>query len=141
MWQTKAIFREAVRDIVPAEILTRKKMGFPVPVGRWLRDDFWPVVQEFVLGPRATARGFFDRASLARMAEEHRSGRARHGDRLWLLVNLEIWQRVLCEGDDPAVVMQVLNANALGQGGRAVAVNDWRAGAKPANRVGAVPAA
>jgi hypothetical protein len=75
------------------------------------------------------------------MAEEHRSGRARHGDRLWLLVNLEIWQRVLCEGDDPAVVMQVLNANALGQGGRAVAVNDWRAGAKPANRVGAVPAA
>ena len=33
MWQTKAIFREAVRDIIPAEILTRKKMGFPVPVG------------------------------------------------------------------------------------------------------------
>ena len=57
MWQTKAIFREAVRDIIPPEILTRKKMGFPVPVGRWLRDDFWPVVQEFVLGPRATAAG------------------------------------------------------------------------------------
>ena len=140
MWQTKAIFREAVRDIIPAEILTRKKMGFPVPVGRWLRDDFWPVVQEFVLGPRATSRGYFDRASLARMADEHRSGRGKHGDRLWLLVNLEIWQRVFCEGEDPAAVMQVMNANSLGQDGRAVAVNDWRASAKPADRVGAVPA-
>jgi asparagine synthase (glutamine-hydrolysing) len=140
MWQTKAIFREAVRDIIPPEILTRKKMGFPVPVGRWLRDDFWPVVQEFVLGPRATSRGYFDRASLARMADEHRSGRGKHGDRLWLLVNLEIWQRVFCEGDDPAAVMQVMNANPLGQDGRAVAVNDWRASAKPADRVGAVPA-
>jgi asparagine synthase (glutamine-hydrolysing) len=141
MWQTKAIFREAVRDIIPSEILTRKKMGFPVPVGRWLGKEFWPVVQEFVLGPRATSRGYFDRGSLARMAEEHRSGRAKHGDRLWLLVNLEIWQRVFCEGEDPAAVMQVLNANSLGQDGRAVAVNDWRTGAKSADRVGAVPAA
>ncbi|HET9469188.1 MAG TPA: asparagine synthase (glutamine-hydrolyzing) [Vicinamibacterales bacterium] len=140
MWQTKAIFREAVRDIIPAEILTRKKMGFPVPVGRWLGREFWPVVQEFVLGPRATARGYFDRASLVRMADEHRSGRAKHGDRLWLLVNLEIWQRIFCEGEDPAAVMQVLNANPLGEDGRAVAVNDWRASAKPADRVGAVPA-
>jgi asparagine synthase (glutamine-hydrolysing) len=141
MWQTKAIFREAVRDIIPSEILTRKKMGFPVPVGRWLGNEFWPVVQEFVLGPRATSRGFFDRASLARMADEHRSGRVKHGDRLWLLVNLEIWQRVFCEGDDPASVMQVLNANSLGQDGRTMAVNDWRTGAKSADRVGAVPAA
>src|SRR2546426_4933070 len=44
-------------DLVPREILTRRKMGFPVPVGRWLRDPFWPVVQEFVLGPRARERG------------------------------------------------------------------------------------
>jgi asparagine synthase (glutamine-hydrolysing) len=140
MWQTKAIFREAVRDIIPAEILTRRKMGFPVPVGRWLRADFWPVVQEFVLGPRAASRGYFDRASLARMADEHRSGRGKHGDRLWLLVNLEIWQRIFCEGEEPAAVMQVLNANPLGEDGRAVAFNDWRASAKPADRVGAVPA-
>jgi asparagine synthase (glutamine-hydrolysing) len=140
MWQTKAIFRDAVRDLIPAEILTRKKMGFPVPVGAWLRDGFWPIVQEFVLGPRATSRGFFDRSSLVRMADDHRSGRGKHGDRLWLLVNLEIWQRIFCEGEDPASVMQVLNANPLGQDGRAVAVNDWRASAKPADRVGAVPA-
>src|SRR6266571_6433348 len=36
-WQTKAVLRAALRDLVPREILTRRKMGFPVPVGRWLR--------------------------------------------------------------------------------------------------------
>ena len=140
MWQTKAIFREAVRDLIPHQILTRKKMGFPVPVGRWLREGFSPIVREFVLGPRATSRGYFDRAALVRMADEHRAGHGAHGDRLWLLVNLEIWQRIFCEGEDPSAVMQVLNANPLGQDGRAVAFNDWRASAQPPDRVGAVPA-
>src|SRR5712691_727718 len=71
-WQTKAVLREALRDIVPREILTRKKMGFPVPVGRWLRGPFWPIVQEFVLGPRALERGLFKPDELRRLAEEHR---------------------------------------------------------------------
>jgi asparagine synthase (glutamine-hydrolysing) len=138
MWQTKAVFREAVRDIIPAEILTRRKMGFPVPLNQWLRRDFWPVVQEFVIGSRATARGLFDRAALVRMAEDHRAGRAKHGDRLWLLVNLEIWQRIFCDGDDPATVME--HANPLGEDGRPVAVDYWRTGAQSADRVGTVPA-
>src|SRR5438876_1137776 len=52
-WQTKAVLRAALRDLVPRQILTRRKMGFPVPLGKWLRGPFWPVVQEFVLGPQA----------------------------------------------------------------------------------------
>jgi asparagine synthase (glutamine-hydrolysing) len=81
-------------------------MGFPVPVGRWLRGGFWPVVEEFVLGPRALSRGLFDAAAIRRLAEDHRAGRAAHGQRLWLLLNLEIWQRVFVEGEDAAVVMK-----------------------------------
>src|SRR2546430_4690884 len=50
-WQTKAVLRAALRDLVPREILTRRKMGFPVPVNRRYRDRFWPVVREFVVGP------------------------------------------------------------------------------------------
>src|SRR3989449_3841853 len=97
-WQTKVVLREALRDLVPREILTRKKMGFPVPMGRWLRGPFWPVIQEFVLGPRALARGLFKPDALRRLAEEHRRGIREHGDRLWLLVNLEIWQRIFLDG-------------------------------------------
>ena len=104
-WRTKAVLRAALQDVVPPEVLTRRKMGFPVPVGRWLRNPFWPVVQEFVLGRRALRRGLFDPAALRQLAEEHRSGAAEHGDRLWLLVNLEVWQRIFHDGEDPADMM------------------------------------
>jgi asparagine synthase (glutamine-hydrolysing) len=103
---TKAVLREALKNSVPREILQRPKMGFPVPVGRWLRGPFWPVVEEFVLGARACERGFFKPAALRRLAEEHRSGLREHGDRLWLLVNFEMWQRIFLEGEDRATVLR-----------------------------------
>jgi asparagine synthase (glutamine-hydrolysing) len=105
-WRTKAVLRDALQGLVPPEILTRKKMGFPVPVGRWLSGPFWPVVEDLVLGPRARARGLFDPAAVRRLAEEHRDGRASHGDRLWLLLNLEVWQRVFVDGEGSASVMR-----------------------------------
>jgi len=103
-WRTKAVLREALRDRVPRPILTRRKMGFPVPVGRWLQGRFWPVVDELVLGPRALERKLFAPAALRRIAEEHRTASGAHGDRLWLLANLEIWQRIFLDGDDLAGV-------------------------------------
>jgi asparagine synthase (glutamine-hydrolysing) len=99
---TKAVLRAAVGDLVPTEILHRKKMGFPVPIGRWLRGEFWSMVERFVLSPRALDRGLFVTEAVTRLAAEHRRGQVDHGDRLWLLMNLEIWQRVFCDGDDPA---------------------------------------
>ncbi|HEX5055629.1 MAG TPA: asparagine synthase (glutamine-hydrolyzing) [Gammaproteobacteria bacterium] len=105
-WQTKAVLREALRTSIPRAILTRPKMGFPTPLGRWLRGPFHRLVREFVTGGRAAERGLFDAAYLRRLAEEHRNGRADHGDRLWLLMNLEIWQRVFIEGEVPADLMK-----------------------------------
>jgi asparagine synthase (glutamine-hydrolysing) len=107
-WRTKAVLREALRDLVPREILTRPKMGFPVPVGRWLRGRFWPLVEELVLGREALGRGLFEPAELRRLAEAHRAGAAEHGDRLWLLLNLEIWQRIFLDGQDVEGVMQAI---------------------------------
>jgi asparagine synthase (glutamine-hydrolysing) len=77
-------------------------MGFPVPVGRWLRGPAWPLVEDLVLGPRALARGLFAPDALRQLAAEHRAGTARHGDRLWLLMNLELWHRIFVDGDDVA---------------------------------------
>jgi asparagine synthase (glutamine-hydrolysing) len=104
--ETKAILRAALDGLVPPAILKRKKMGFPVPVGRWLRGEFWPVVEEFVLGSRARQRDLFDAAAVRHLCEQHRSGQAAHGDRLWLLVNLEIWQRLYVDGEDTAAIMR-----------------------------------
>jgi asparagine synthase (glutamine-hydrolysing) len=104
-WQTKVILREALRDLIPAEILTRKKMGFPVPVGTWFREQYGAITDEFVLGSRTTARTLFEPQAVRRLAEDHRAGRAQHGSRLWALINLEIWQRIFIDGEDLEAVM------------------------------------
>jgi asparagine synthase (glutamine-hydrolysing) len=101
---TKAILREALRDRVPREILHRRKLGFPVPFGRWARERFAPLIRTTILGPRALARGMFAREPLERLIAEHEVGIANHADRLWLLLNLEIWQRIFLDGEDPATV-------------------------------------
>lgn len=100
-WQTKALLRDAVKDLVPRAILERRKMGFPVPTSDWLRGKYWPVVEEFVLGGRALERGHFNGDIVQRLAHEHRAGRADHGERLWLLINLEMWQRLFIDGEKP----------------------------------------
>ncbi|MBV9217379.1 MAG: hypothetical protein JO053_14515, partial [Acidobacteria bacterium] len=98
---TKWILREAMKGILPAEILDRPKMGFPVPVGRWFRGEFKHVVDEFVLSERAMSRGIFDREFVRRLVAEHNSG-VNHDERLWALVNFEIWQRTFIESEPPA---------------------------------------
>jgi len=110
-WQTKAILREAVRDLIPPQIRTRRKMGFPVPVGRWLKERFAGLVEELVTGPRASSRGLFNADLVREIAGQHRSGRQPHGTRLWLLMNLEIWQRIFLDGET-AESMSFFNGRA-----------------------------
>lgn len=108
--ETKAVLRRALEGQVPPAILRRRKMGFPVPVARWLQGRFAHVIDELVLSPRALGRGLFQASALERLVREHRSGARQHGDRLWLLVNLEIWQRIFLDGEDPAAMGKALRA-------------------------------
>lgn len=98
---TKWILREAMRGILPAEILNRPKMGFPVPIGSWFRNAFSGIVDEYVLSERSLARGIFDSAYVRRLVAEHNAGE-NHDERLWSLVNFEIWQRQFIDGESPA---------------------------------------
>jgi asparagine synthase (glutamine-hydrolysing) len=96
---TKYVLRKAMADVLPPEILTRRKMGFPVPVGAWFRGPYRHVLDDLVLGERATSRGLFDQAALRRLVASHVSGEANHAERLWSLVNLELWQRLHLDGE------------------------------------------
>lgn len=99
---TKVILRRAMHDTLPSEILARRKMGFPVPVGRWLREADTGLLDEFLLSPRARARGLFDPAVVTALVAAHRRGEPGHDERLWSLVNLEVWQRIFLDGEAPA---------------------------------------
>jgi len=89
---TKYILRKAMKHRLPKEILTRRKMGFPVPIGLWLRNKFSHVVDEYVLSPRALERGIFEPGFVRELVTRHNAGE-NHAERLWALINFEIWQR------------------------------------------------
>jgi len=96
---TKYVLRQSMAGILPNEILERPKMGFPVPFGQWMRGKFRHVLDEFVAGPRALARGIFRPAAVQELVHSHVSGRENHAQRLWSLINLEIWQRIHLDGE------------------------------------------
>jgi len=96
---TKWILREAMKPLLPAPILERGKMGFPVPVGAWFRGAWKPLLQELVLSSRALDRGIFLKPELQRLVHEHVAGVRNHSERLWSLVTLELWHRIFIDGD------------------------------------------
>jgi asparagine synthase (glutamine-hydrolysing) len=91
--QTKWIFKETFKDLLPPSILKRGKMGFGIPLGPWFRGPLRPLFQETVLSPEALRRGYFRPEVLHALWDEHQSGRRDHGFRLWALLMLEMWQR------------------------------------------------
>jgi asparagine synthase (glutamine-hydrolysing) len=97
---TKWILRQAMRGTLPARILARPKMGFPVPVGSWLRGAWRPLLSEYLTGPRARARGLFDAGTVERLVSDHIRG-VNHAERLWSLLTFEIWARVFLDGETP----------------------------------------
>jgi asparagine synthase (glutamine-hydrolysing) len=97
---TKHVLREAMRPHLPPEILSRKKMGFPVPVGSWFRGAHRHLVDEYVLGDRALGRGIFEPAAVRALAARHQAGE-NHAERLWALVTFEMWQRLWMDGEAP----------------------------------------
>ncbi|MCI0664379.1 MAG: asparagine synthase (glutamine-hydrolyzing) [Acidobacteria bacterium] len=101
-WTTKYVLRRAMRGLLPAEILTRKKMGFPVPIESWFRGRYRRVVDEYVLSERALARGYFNAGYVRELAARHANGE-NHAERLWMLVNFEIWLRRFFDGEMPAI--------------------------------------
>jgi len=96
---TKHILRESMKGVLPEAILSRSKMGFPVPIGAWFRGAYRSIVDEYVLSERALARGIFNPVAVRQLVEKHQSGLENHDERLWALVNFEIWQRQFFEGE------------------------------------------
>ena len=94
---TKYILKAALADILPKEIIHRKKHGFGVPVGRWFRTSLKSYLQDTLLSRAALGRGYFKEAVLRRLIAEHESGKRDHGHRLWALLTLEIWHRLFID--------------------------------------------
>jgi asparagine synthase (glutamine-hydrolysing) len=115
--QTKWILRQAVKPLLPPEILTRRKMGFPVPFSLWLRGGGAGLARDVLLDSRARQRGVTDPAAVSALIDAHASGAADAGDALWSLLNLELWYRTFIDGEG----VQTLPAPSVSRELRAIA--------------------
>lgn len=88
----KRVLREAVRDLLPPGILTRRKKGFGVPVARWLRGGLRGMLEDALFSGRARTRPFFRDGAVRVLFDEHVAGRDR-SNQLWALLMLELWCR------------------------------------------------
>lgn len=90
---TKWLLREAMKRVLPAEILERPKVGFRVPVNEWFRGPMKNFLYDHLTGADSRTAAYYQRTALDKILSDHVNGRQNHEKLLWCLVNLEIWQR------------------------------------------------
>jgi asparagine synthase (glutamine-hydrolysing) len=95
----KSILKKAMEGLLPREILDRKKLGFPTPWSGWLAGPQLDTVQDLLLEGRSVARNLFRPSAVERLFREHRARHHDHNNRIWRLLNLELWHRVCLEGE------------------------------------------
>ncbi|MBO6520040.1 MAG: asparagine synthase (glutamine-hydrolyzing) [Rhodospirillales bacterium] len=91
-YKTKHLLKNALRGVIPDEIIDRKKMGFAAPAAEWLREDFGNEAEGMVLGsPLAGKTGPLNGDAIRRAFDDHRAGRKDNALHLWVLLNLTAW--------------------------------------------------
>jgi len=95
---TKYIFRQAMRDLLPAEVLEQPKAGFAAPVDYWLANDLRGMVDDLLSEKQIRDRGLFRPEAVRRFVNEHRSGAQDWSMQIWQFLTLELWMRVFLDG-------------------------------------------
>jgi asparagine synthase (glutamine-hydrolysing) len=95
----KCILKSAVEDLLPGSIVHRQKLGFPTPWAYWLTGPSLENLRNLLMESRTLDRGLFRADAVRRLFDEHSAGHRDHGNRIWRLLNLELWFRVCLEGE------------------------------------------
>ena len=97
---TKWVLKEAVRDLLPDEILNRPKQGFHVPVSAWFGRDLAGWAREVLLDTDSPVKALFRREAVERLLKRQAAGGVNYGMRIWALINLALWHRRWIEGKE-----------------------------------------
>jgi len=113
--QPKYLMRKLAANYLPAPILHREKQGFMLPIAYWFRTDLFPVVSQTLENSYFVKAGWFKKESIQRLLNEHRNNRYDHHVRLWMLLNLELWQQLYIEGVGQGALTEKLQELCLPQ--------------------------
>lgn len=89
----KYLFKKAFEPLLPNDVLYRPKMGFSVPMARWLRGPLAVRMRESVLSPRMLATGYFNAETLHTLVNQHLGGQHDHAASLWMLIMFDAFLR------------------------------------------------
>ena len=106
----KYLMKAALADLLPDDILNRKKRGFGTPMGAWLKRELAPVLRRLLAPQVVDSRGLFRHAVVDRLMADHDANRIDGTDSLLALMNLEIWSRIFLDRRDPADVAAELKS-------------------------------
>ena len=95
---TKYIFRRAMENLLPKEVLRQPKAGFAAPVDYWLANDLREMVDDLLSQSRIRARGLFRPEAVRSFVEDHRSGAQDWSMQIWQLLTLELWMQTFLDG-------------------------------------------
>lgn len=107
---TKYIFRRAMRDLLPSEVLHQPKAGFAAPVDYWLANDLKELTDDLLADSRVRSRGLFRPEVVQNFTQEHRSGRQDRSMQIWQLLTLELWMQNFADGFRSKIDSRTLQA-------------------------------
>ena len=107
---TKYIFRQAMRSMLPEEVLRQPKAGFAAPVDYWLAHELRPMVDDLLSESQVRKRGLFRPQEVRRYVDEHRRGAEDWSMQIWQLLTLEVWMQLFLDGGARSFVDQKLGA-------------------------------
>src|SRR6185436_591933 len=90
----KYLLKKVARRWLPAEVIDRKKEGFPMPFSIWFRKEAREFVRDLLSSETIKRRGFLDAAYVDKLLQDHEAGVADHGSLLWGLLSVELWHRI-----------------------------------------------
>jgi asparagine synthase (glutamine-hydrolysing) len=92
-FRRKYILKRAMEKLLPRDVIWRKKAGFGAPIRSWLRGPLRPLVDELLSDETVSRRGLFRPEEVKRLIDLNLSGREDLSLQVFLLLNLELWQR------------------------------------------------
>jgi asparagine synthase (glutamine-hydrolysing) len=95
----KAVLRQAMRELIPQEILEREKQGFSAPDASWFRGESIEYVRQLLLDPKARIYEYLSPDYVHQRLEEHVSGKYNHRLFIWSLLSFEWWNRIFIDSD------------------------------------------
>lgn len=90
-FETKSLLKKVAARLLPRDVIYRRKMGFGVPMGKWMRGEMKDFVQSVLLSERSLKRGIVKPDIIERYVNEHLLAKRDHSFQIWTLLMLELW--------------------------------------------------